>query len=111
MRPRGPAPGAPSHEEPPVTEPSRPANAPAANDPRAAAPEGPMQEDLLRKLRAQLAAISGGLAPDDYASAWWDWYLNLAAHPERQGNLAQSAYAKALDSWEFFTRAASGQPL
>lgn len=64
-----------------------------------------------RQLRAQLAAFSGGLAPDDYARAWWDWYLNLASHPQRQSELARSAYEKAFDSLQFFARAAAGEPL
>ena len=33
-------------------------------------------EELAREMRAQLAAVTGGLAPDDYAQAWWDWFLN-----------------------------------
>ena len=74
-------------------------------------PAPPSLSDTERKLRAQLAAVSGGLAPDDYASAWWDWYLNLAAHPDRQAELAQSAYEKTLDSWQFLARAAAGAPL
>ena len=64
-----------------------------------------------RVLRAQLAALSGGLAPDDYTKAWWDWYLHLAARPDRQAELAHSAYEKTLDSWQFLQRAASGEPL
>ena len=65
----------------------------------------------MRQLRAQLAALTGGLAPDDYVQAWWDWYLNLAKQPARQTQLAQSAYEKTLDSWQFFARAAAGEPL
>jgi polyhydroxyalkanoate synthase len=67
--------------------------------------------DVERSLRAQLAALTGGLAPDDYARAWWEWYLNVATHPPRQADLARSAYEKMLDSWQFATRAASGEPL
>jgi poly[(R)-3-hydroxyalkanoate] polymerase subunit PhaC len=67
--------------------------------------------DVARHLRAQLAALTGGLAPDDYARAWWEWYLNVAAHPPRQAALARSAYEKMLDSWQFAARAASGEPL
>jgi polyhydroxyalkanoate synthase subunit PhaC len=78
----------------------------------APAPEGSAAPaEVERTLRAQLAAISGGLAPDDYAQAWWDWYLQLASHPERQSTLASSAYAKILDSWQFLAQAASGAPL
>jgi polyhydroxyalkanoate synthase subunit PhaC len=71
----------------------------------------PLKTEVKRYLRAQLAALTGGLAPDDYLNAWWDWYLNLAAHPQRQAQLAQSAYDKILDSWQFFARAAGGAPL
>ena len=67
--------------------------------------------EITRDLRAQLAALTGGMAPDDYLKAWWDWYLNLATHPPRQAQLAHSAYEKLLDSWQFFTRAAAGSPL
>ena len=55
--------------------------------------------EVVRDLRAQLAALTGGMAPDDYLNAWWDWYLNLATHPPRQAQLAHSAYEKLLDSW------------
>jgi polyhydroxyalkanoate synthase subunit PhaC len=51
------------------------------------------------------------MAPDDYMNAWWEWYLDVAAHPPRQAQLAQSAYEKILDSWQFFARAADGAPL
>jgi polyhydroxyalkanoate synthase subunit PhaC len=64
-----------------------------------------------RQLRAQLAGLTGGLAPDDYLNAWWEWYLGVATHPPRQAQLAQSAYEKILDSWQFFARAAGGEPL
>jgi polyhydroxyalkanoate synthase len=77
--------------------------------PSGAGPE--LKADVERNLRAQLAALTGGLAPDDYARAWWEWYLNVAAHPPRQADLAHSAYEKMLDSWQFATRAVSGEPL
>jgi polyhydroxyalkanoate synthase subunit PhaC len=64
-----------------------------------------------RQLRAQLAGLTGGLAPDDYLNAWWEWYLGVATQPPRQAQLAQSAYEKILDSWQFFARAAGGEPL
>jgi polyhydroxyalkanoate synthase len=67
--------------------------------------------EILRDLRAQLAALTGGMAPEDYLKAWWDWYLNLAAQPPRQAQLAHSAYEKLLDSWHFLSRAAAGAPL
>ncbi len=67
--------------------------------------------DIQRQLRAHLAALTGGLAPDDYLKAWWEWYLGVAAQPPKQAALAQSAYEKALDSWQFAARASSGSPL
>ncbi len=77
----------------------------------AAGSDGDSKADVARSLRAQLAALTGGLAPDDYAKAWLEWYLNVASHPPRQAALAQSAYEKMLDSWHFAARAASGEPL
>ena len=74
-------------------------------------PTASEKQTVERQLRAQLAAFTGGMAPDDYLSAWWEWYLGLAKEPPRQAQLAQSAYEKLLDSWQFMTRAASGGPL
>ena len=62
-------------------------------------------------MRAQLATVSGGLAPDVYVNAWWDWYLNLAKEPSTQLNILQDALAKATDNWNFTLQAAAGQPL
>jgi polyhydroxyalkanoate synthase subunit PhaC len=70
-----------------------------------------LKKDLERQLRAQLAAVTGGFAPDDYLQAWWDWYLNLAQEPDKQLTLVQSAFEKALDTWQFAARAATGAPL
>jgi len=70
-----------------------------------------VKAEVERHLRAQLAALTGGLAPDDYARAWWEWYLNVATHPPRQAALVSSAYEKMLDSWHFAARAAAGEPL
>ena len=77
---------------------------------RTGAPE-PLKADIERHLRAQLAALTGGIAPDDYLKAWWEWYLKLATQPPRQAQLAQSAYEKFLDSWQFAARAARGESL
>ena len=85
-----------------ATHTNKKSDAPSGADPRA---------DLERNLRAQLATLTGGLAPDDYARAWWEWYLGIATHPPRQADLARSAYEKMLDSWQFASRAASGEPL
>jgi polyhydroxyalkanoate synthase len=63
-----------------------------------------------RELRAQLAAVTGGLAPDVYATAWTDWYLNLSKQPKTQLELMQQAIDKVVDNWTFALRALSGQP-
>ena len=71
-------------------EPEAPAADPArssATDSTASAKAG-----IDRDLRAQLAALTGGMAPDDYLNSWWEWYLNLATQPPRQAQLAHSAY-------------------
>jgi polyhydroxyalkanoate synthase len=69
------------------------------------------ESDLARELRAQLAAVTGGLAPDDYAQAWWDWYLNLAQTPAKQTEIAKTAFDAALDNLTFGLRASTGQPV
>jgi polyhydroxyalkanoate synthase len=73
--------------------------------------EARLKKDLERQLRAQLANVTGGLAPDDYLQAWWDWYLNLSKEPDKQFALVQSALEKALDTWQFAARAATGGPV
>jgi polyhydroxyalkanoate synthase subunit PhaC len=67
--------------------------------------------ELERALRAQLATVTGGLAPDVYANAWWDWYLNLAEDPPKQWEILQDAATKAFDNWAFALKAASGELL
>jgi polyhydroxyalkanoate synthase len=62
-------------------------------------------------MRAQLATVSGGLAPDVYVKAWWDWYLNLAKQPPSQLQMMQDALAKTADNWSFALKAAAGEPL
>ena len=80
----------------------------AAPDP---IPPSTPKAEVERQLRAQLAALTGGLAPDDYLNTWWEWYLGVATHPRRQAQLARSAYEKLFDSWQFFAQAAGGSPL
>jgi polyhydroxyalkanoate synthase len=80
------------------------------NDPAGSGGEAELKKELERQLRAQLANVTGGLAPDDYLQAWWDWYLNLAKEPDKQLALVQSAFEKALDTWKFAAHAATGAP-
>ncbi|MGC1523969.1 MAG: alpha/beta fold hydrolase [Steroidobacteraceae bacterium] len=67
--------------------------------------------ELELALRAQLAGVTGGLAPDVYTNAWWDWYLNLAKQPPKQAEILQDALAKWVDSVTFGLKAAAGKPL
>jgi polyhydroxyalkanoate synthase len=78
-------------------------------DQQAKAPEG--AEDLSRVLREQLATVTGGLAPDVYVNAWWDWYLNVAQKPSKQVEILQDGLAKAMDNWAFALKASAGEPL
>jgi polyhydroxyalkanoate synthase len=78
-------------------------------DQQAKAPDG--AEDLSRVLREQLATVTGGLAPDVYVNAWWDWYLNVAQKPSKQVEILQDGLAKAMDNWTFALRASAGEPL
>jgi poly[(R)-3-hydroxyalkanoate] polymerase subunit PhaC len=67
--------------------------------------------ELARALRTQLATVTGGLAPDVYVNAWWDWYLNLAKEPPKQAQIVEDAVAKAIDNWSFALRASMGEPV
>jgi polyhydroxyalkanoate synthase subunit PhaC len=67
--------------------------------------------ELQREIRASLAAVTGGIAPDDYVNAWWDWYLHLAAEPQQQASMTKSAADSALDMWNFALKAATGESL
>src|ERR1700677_4509276 len=69
----------------------------------------PDAQALALALREQLAAITGGLAPDVYANAWWDWYLNMAQDPPKQLQILQDGIAKAADIWSFALRSAAGE--
>ena len=82
---------------------------PSAND--AETPEQ-QQLNLQRALRAQMATVTGGLAPDVYVNAWWDWLLNLAKEPPEQLKLAEDAMAKTAETLAFAAQAAaSREPL
>jgi polyhydroxyalkanoate synthase subunit PhaC len=67
--------------------------------------------ELARTLREQLATVTGGLAPEVYVNAWWDWYLNVAKEPPKQLDIMQDALAKAVDNWTFALRAAAGEKM
>ena len=67
---------------------------------------------LTREVLAELATLTGGLAPEPIIRAWWDWYLGVSLSPQTQAQLARSACEKALDSWQFALTAlrCSGEP-
>jgi polyhydroxyalkanoate synthase len=69
------------------------------------------ESEVAREMRAQLAAVTGGLAPDDYAQAWWDWYLNIAQTPAKQTEIAKTTFDALLDNLAFGMRASTGQPV
>jgi polyhydroxyalkanoate synthase subunit PhaC len=77
---------------------------PSADD--AETPEQ-QQLNLQRALRAQMATVTGGLAPDVYVNAWWDWLLNLAKEPPQQLKLAEDAMAKTAETVAFAAQAAA----
>jgi polyhydroxyalkanoate synthase subunit PhaC len=81
-----------------------------SNNKSSAQNDGQVKKDLRRQLLAQLATITGGMAPNDYLQAWWSWYLSLSKEPTRQLDLVQSAYQKTLDTWQFAARAVNGKP-
>jgi polyhydroxyalkanoate synthase len=64
-----------------------------------------------REFRAMLAKMTGGIAPQDYGAAFWDWWLNFAKSPEKQAELHQTALKQAMDLWKFNAEAAQGKPL
>jgi polyhydroxyalkanoate synthase len=78
---------------------------PRAND--AETPERREQLNLDRAMRAQMATVTGGLAPDVYVNAWWDWLLNLAKEPPQQLKLTEEAMAKAAETLAFTAQAAA----
>ena len=71
----------------------------------------PSNEPLMQAFRTQLAAVTGGIAPDDYIQAWWDWYLHVSNGPEKPGSIAQTAAKAMVDNFSFALQAASGQAL
>jgi polyhydroxyalkanoate synthase subunit PhaC len=72
-------------------------------------PTEPLAHQLTAVMRAELAQFSGGLAPDDYARAWWELWSSLASLPEQQLALARSAALKGIDTWQFAWFSALGR--
>ena len=81
-------------------------NNPSGENTKSPEPQDPAE--LARVLRAQLADVTGGLAPDVYVNAWWDWYLNLANEPPKQLQIMQDALAKMHDNLDLWPAGGSG---
>jgi polyhydroxyalkanoate synthase len=73
--------------------------------------EGTKLDNVEREFRAMLAKMTGGIAPQDYGTAFWDWWLNLAKSPEKQAELQSTALKQAMDLWRFNLEAAQGKPM
>src|SRR5258707_14457539 len=76
--------------------------------PLPAAADDSSRQQLQREFKAQLAAVTGGLAPEEYAQAWWDWLLRVSNEPGKQNSLMASAFKAAADNFEFMLKASSG---
>jgi polyhydroxyalkanoate synthase len=90
--------------------PGRPAAGPANATP-APTRHAPTIDDIDRAFRASLAKLTGGLSPTAFTTAWADWAAQLAASPGRMWELQQDAVRRAIDTWTFAARAATGQPV
>ena len=75
------------------------------------AEENTPPRELGRTLLAQLGALTGGLAVDDYLRAWWEWYSRIAGRPDGSVALVRSALERWLDLARFSAQAAAGLPL
>lgn len=71
----------------------------------------PGVNDAERRAQLKLAALTGGLAADDYLQAWLAWCAAIASESDKQVELVQSALNKAMDTWKFGMSAALGAPL
>src|SRR5260370_42365624 len=72
-------------------------------------PEHLEQLNLQRALRAQMATVTGGLAPDVDVNARWNWLLNLAKEPPEQLKVAQDAMAQTPETLAVAAQAAAAR--
>ena len=68
-------------------------------------------EAVSRDFSVLLARMTGGLAPQDYGTAFWDWWLHLAWSPAKQLELQESTAKTAMALWAFNAEALQGTPL
>ena len=80
-------------------------------EPKSRPSASPEPTEAERALQLDAAALTGGIATDDYMKDWLAWCATIAGEPEKQAALAQSALAKAVDTWKFVSSAAMGGEL
>lgn len=78
------------------------------NTPATPAATPAAQPALERELRAQLAVVTGGLAPEPFVQAWWDWFLGISQSPDTREQLCKNAWSSTLDSWQYAADAITG---
>jgi len=71
----------------------------------------PTTDQMDKAFRAAIGKATGGLSPTAYITAWTDWAQQLAGSPGRQSELQQDAMHRALQTFTFAARAASGEAL
>ncbi|HEV2441210.1 MAG TPA: alpha/beta fold hydrolase [Steroidobacteraceae bacterium] len=98
------------HSAPRAARPAAGAEASAAGKSQASAAL-PEPTDAERAIQLEAAALTGGIATDDYLKDWLAWCATIAGEPSKQAALAQSALEKAVDTWKFVSSAAMGAPL
>ena len=62
-------------------------------------PEKPKSRDLDRVLHSAIGRATGGISPSALSTAWLDWAIHLVGSPERQMQLAFSAWSKGFEAW------------
>jgi len=75
----------------------------------ATSPPDPTAE-WTRQYLAAVAQATGGLSPAPFNTAWADWWSRIAQAPDKQQELAHSAFEKTLQLWGFAAQSADGKP-
>ncbi|WP_299747601.1 alpha/beta fold hydrolase [uncultured Tateyamaria sp.] len=65
-------------------------------------PKDSTDRNLDRILHSAVGKATGGLSPTALSTAWLDWALHVVGSPERQIQLAFSAWAKGAEAWTTF---------
>ena len=74
-------------------------------------PAVPTTDQIDKAFRAALGKVTGGLSPTAFVTAWTDWAKQLSASPGRQSELQQDYLSRALETFTFAARAATGEAL